>query len=301
MSMPPDCSNTEQDTVLQQALQHCEREPIHWAGSIQPNGILLALDENLVIRYCSENADSIFSRPWHELLGETFTAFVSESDIEQIQSLKGLGDWRSSAVVQLAVKNSDCPVIRDAAISFNAPYWLIELEATAPDQSELFRQMFVPTRDLLWQLDAEQNLKHYTHKVAELVRLTTGYDRVMMYQFDSNWDGEVIAESRSELTRSYLGNRFPASDIPAQARALYTRNLTRLIADVNAPSSQVQAESENAPSARLDLTYSAYRSLSPVHLEYLRNMGVTATLTISLIQNGKLWECCHVIITAPNA
>lgn len=295
MSMSPEYSDVEQDQVLQQALQHCEREPIHQVGSVQPHGILLALDEHFFICYCSENAATIFSLPWSDLLGKSFAGFISETAIEQMRSLEGLGDWRSSALMNLDIRKADRWFACDAAISFNAPYWLVELEPKAPDQSELFSQMFVPTRDLLWQLDAEKDLENYTSRVAELVRLTTGYDRVMMYQFDSNWDGEVIAESRSELTRSYLGNRFPASDIPSQARALYTRNLTRVIADVNALPALIQCEQDTRSALPLDLTYSAYRSLSPVHLEYLRNMGVTATLTISLIQNGKLWGmlACH--------
>jgi len=286
---------TEQDAVLQQALAHCEREAIHLVGSVQPHGVLLGLDECFVIRYCSENADTLFAMPWTELMGKSFNDFIGQDTAEKIRTLDGLGDWRSSAVMRLTLETPGGTATHDAAISSNGSTWLVELEVALPDQSELFSQMFVPTRDLLWQLDAEQDLGTYTSKVAELVRLATGYDRVMMYKFDSNWDGEVIAESRSEQTRSYLGNRFPASDIPAQARALYTRNLTRVIADVNAVPAGIHLPEHGGSAAPLDLTYSAYRSLSPVHLEYLRNMGVTATLTISLIQDGKLWGmlACH--------
>lgn len=285
----------EQDRILQQALRGCEKEAIHQLGAVQPHGILLALDNEFVIRYCSENVDSLFSKPWCEILGQPLSNLVSASTISAIRALDGLGDWRSSAVIKVDIETAGGITAHDAAVSFNAPYWLLELESTLADQSELFSEMFVPTRDLLWQLDSEQDLQKYTGKVAELVRLATGYDRVMMYQFDSNWDGEVIAESRSELTRSYLGHRFPASDIPAQARALYTRNLTRVIADVKAPSASIRGDDNGTATGRLDLTYSTYRSLSPVHLEYLGNMGVAATLTISLIQNGRLWGmlACH--------
>lgn len=285
----------EQDDILQQALKGCEREAIHQLGAVQSHGILLALDSECVIRYCSENVDSLFSMPWREVLGQPLSNLVSASTIAAIRGLDGLGDWRSSAVITVDVETEGGVTAHDAAVSFSAPYWLLELESTVASQSELFSQMFVPTRDLLWQLDSEKDLPAYTGKVVELVRLATGYDRVMLYQFDSNWDGEVIAESRSELTRSYLGHRFPASDIPAQARALYTRNLTRVIADVKAPSASIRGENQTDAKGLLDLTYSTYRSLSPVHLEYLGNMGVAATLTISLIQNGRLWGmlACH--------
>ena len=111
--------------------------------------------------------------------------------------------------------------------------------------------------------------------MVDQVRLLTGFDRVMMYRFDSNWDGEVIAESREESLDSYLGNRFPASDIPAQARLLYTKNLVRMIADVEAvPVPLVLSGGERAA---VDLSYSWLRSMSPVHVNYLRNMGVKAS------------------------
>ncbi|EMP54514.1 PAS/PAC and GAF sensor-containing diguanylate cyclase/phosphodiesterase [Marinobacter santoriniensis NKSG1] len=295
MSTSPDIPDAAKEALIQEALKQCEREPIHQVGSIQPQGVLLALDRDFVIRFCSDNAAAFFGLPQQSILGASLDSFLESSDVEQIRSLKGLGDWRSFALAKVRIIRAGEVRVHDAAVSFNDPYWLLEVEVDAPDQSELFDQIFVPTRDLLWQLDAERDLGNYTTQVVELVRAATGYDRVMMYQFDSNWDGEVIAESRSELAGSYLGNRFPASDIPSQARALYTRNLTRVIADVNASPSVIDPADERAVSVPLDLTFSSYRSLSPVHLEYLRNMRVAATLTISLIQNGKLWGmlACH--------
>ncbi|MEI6415274.1 MAG: diguanylate cyclase, partial [Pseudomonadota bacterium] len=112
-----------------------------------------------------------------------------------------------------------------------------------------------------------------------------------MSAFDSNWDGEVIAESKVDMASSYLGNHFPASDIPPQARALYTRNLVRLIANVDAEPVPIH-QTDGPP---LDLSYSWLRSLSPVHVTYLRHMGVRASLSISLVQNNQLWGllACH--------
>lgn len=293
--MLPDKPDNEYSALIQQALKQCETEPIHQAGAIQPYGVLLALDSQLRIEYCSDNADQLLNVSCNELLGRNFSEFATIADIEQIRSLEGLGDWRSSAVLDLKIRRGDVWSNHDAAVSYHQNHWLVELELCAKDQSKLFGQVFVPTRDVLWQLDAELDLNSYTHKIAELVRRVTGYDRVMMYQFDRNWDGEVIAESRSEQMGSYLGNRFPASDIPSQARALYTRNLTRVIGDVTSVTVPVRGFSSQTDAEPLDMTYSAYRSMSPVHLEYLGNMGVAATLTISLIQNGKLWGmlACH--------
>jgi diguanylate cyclase (GGDEF)-like protein/PAS domain S-box-containing protein len=182
-----------------------------------------------------------------------------------------------------------------AQVSYNDGILIVELEPEAHKGENLFQELFIPIRDALWQLDAETELYRYTQKVVEQVHLLSGYDRVMMYQFDQQWDGEVIAESKSQEMLSYLGNHFPASDIPAQARALYTKNLVRLIADVDATPEYITPSLEPKTGLPLDMTYSALRHLSPIHLQYLRNMGVQATLTISLIQNGKLWGliACH--------
>ncbi|MBV5276297.1 GAF domain-containing protein, partial [bacterium] len=94
--------------------------------------------------------------------------------------------------------------------------------------------MSLPIRDALFKADAETDIERYTQAVVDKVRLLTGYDRVMIYRFDPNWDGEVIAESKVDAASAYMGHRFPASDIPPQARELYTHNLVRLITDVDA-------------------------------------------------------------------
>jgi light-regulated signal transduction histidine kinase (bacteriophytochrome) len=117
----------------------------------------------------------------------------------------------------------------------------------------------------------------------------------MIYRFEENWDGTVIAQSRVEAAPSYLGSSFPASDIPPQARALYTQNLVRIVADVAAVPASILPALNPISQLPLDMTYSALRSLSPIHLEYLKNMQVAGSMVISLLQNGQLWGLisCH--------
>jgi diguanylate cyclase (GGDEF)-like protein/PAS domain S-box-containing protein len=160
---------------------------------------------------------------------------------------------------------------------------------------DVFHDLFIPVRDVLWKLDSETRLLPYAQKCVEQVRLLTGFDRVMMYRFDSNWDGEVIAEGKAEEAESYLGNRFPASDIPPQARALYSKNLVRHIADVNGQPVPIVGAAERTDPGAVDLTHSWLRSMSPAHVQYLCNMGVSASLSISLVQNDRLWGliACH--------
>jgi light-regulated signal transduction histidine kinase (bacteriophytochrome) len=129
---------------------------------------------------------------------------------------------------------------------------------------------------------------------AEEVRRITGLDRALVYRFDTDWHGEVIAEDRNEMLPSYLGLRFPASDIPQPARELYRRNRLRLIADTDCtPAALVPAlRGDEAP---LDLSLSVLRGVSPTHLEYMRNMRTRASMSIALLRGGELWGliACH--------
>jgi light-regulated signal transduction histidine kinase (bacteriophytochrome) len=113
----------------------------------------------------------------------------------------------------------------------------------------------------------------YFEQIVNLIRSLTGFDRVMAYRFDANWDGEVIAESHHESAESYYGLHFPASDIPPQARRLYTLNYIRCVADILAEPVPVIPTLNPVSGEPLDMTYSNLRSFSPVHIEYLKNMG----------------------------
>jgi diguanylate cyclase (GGDEF)-like protein/PAS domain S-box-containing protein len=279
--------------LLAEALRNCEREAIHHIGSIQPTGVLLAVDErSLVVRQASTNAARLFDKGREDLLGLSLAELIGDQEVAKLLTPLGLEEWRPSAVVSLQVPHRG---LLDALVFRSGGLLVVEFELEPYDTSDLFHSLFIPIRDALWQLDAETNLVKYTQTVVDQVRLLTGYDRVMMYRFDTNWDGEVISESAVPGVDSYLGNRFPASDIPAQARELYTRNLVRVICDVNARAVPIEPAINPVSQGPLDLTYSSLRMLSPVHLEYLRNMGVAASLTISLIQNGRLWGliACH--------
>ena len=131
--------------------------------------------------------------------------------------------------------------------------------------------------------------------MAQLIRHTTGYDNVMIYQFDAEWAGKVVAQDCVDTTTSYLNIHFPASDIPASARKLYTRNVFRLLTNVNITPAAMIPDLNPVTLKPLDLSNSILRSFALPHIEYIKNMGVTATLSLSLLQNGRLWGLiiCH--------
>ena len=281
---------------LDAALQHCAGEPIRRPGLIQPHGVLLALAANdLRVCYASQNLSDLFSVEAEAALGLPFAHLVGEHQAERLRNISGIGEWRDAAVTTFDIEHDGCSTRLDSRVSRNGDFWLVELDSLPASEHDLFHNLFIPIRDALWQLDALTDMQVYVDRVVEQMRLLSGFDRVMMYQFDTNWDGEVIAESKGDGFESYLGNRFPASDIPPQARELYTRNLIRLISDVEAEPVPLIGTADMPPSGHLDLTHSALRHFSPVHLEYLRNMGVRASMSISLIQNNRLWGliACH--------
>ncbi len=289
-------SAASQSDALEEALKVCASEPIHLTGSIQPVGVLLAVERSsFVIRAASQNLPSIFASTASQAIGQPLAHLIAADQLGWLHTLIELGDWSGAKVWSVNLPGQGKMRTHDAQVFLAGDLFVIEIEQWQAPSGDVFHNLFIPIRDALWQLDAETDLERYARMAVEQVRKLTGFDRVMMYRFDSNWDGEVIAESKTDAADSYLGNRFPASDIPPQARALYTRNLVRVIADVNAEPVPLLGAGDVASGTALDLSHSWLRSMSPVHVEYLRNMGVCASLSISLVQNDRLWGliACH--------
>jgi diguanylate cyclase (GGDEF)-like protein/PAS domain S-box-containing protein len=286
----------EQTRAIAEALQICADEPIHLIGSIQPVGVLLAVDRSqFVIRAASANLDSIFPLSAAVAIGRSLRDLVGGDQMNWFEILKDMESFSGANVGALTLVRDGQERKYDTQVFLSGDLFVIEIEQAQPPAGDVFQELFIPVRDALWKLDSETDLARYSQMAVEQVRVLTGFDRVMMYRFDNNWDGEVIAESKTEDSDSYLGNRFPAADIPPQARELYTRNLVRIIADVDAEQIPIVGGTGQKDATAIDLSHSWLRSLSPVHVEYLRNMGVRASLSISLVQNNRLWGliACH--------
>ena len=299
-TMPPTPTETHDPRALAEALQNCAREPISQIGSIQSAGVLIAFVEaGAEFTVCSVSAnlstllpwtpESAMGQPLERLLGEQTVAHLRELTQARTQD----GEWRGAMILSLDLPPSAHRY--DAQIFRSEGLLILEIECERPERGDVFHDLFLPIRDALFKADAEPDIQRYTQAVVDKVRLLTGYDRVMIYRFDTNWDGEVIAESKVEEAAAYLGHRFPAADIPPQARELYTRNLARLITDVDALPIPLLGPLNPLTGQPLTLTHSWLRSLSPIHVDYLRNMGVKASMSISLVQNDRLWGliACH--------
>ncbi len=274
-------------------INNCEDEPIHIPGSIQPYGYLLIIDPlSGLIDMCSENiADFLLASPAY-ILSKNFDSILPAPLIEAVKQYTATDYTREDHLplpVSLHGKNFDC------FIKNSGSYLCIEC-VPAPENLYSIYDLFLRTNRLLGLTDQATNLYKLCNLVTEQVRSIMGYDRVMVYRFDENYNGHVFAESIAEGTESFLNLHYPHTDIPIQARELYLKNLIRLIPDVNySPVALVSLKPELARPETLDLSQASLRSVSPIHIKYLQNMGVGATFTISLLKDGRLWGliACH--------
>jgi light-regulated signal transduction histidine kinase (bacteriophytochrome)/CheY-like chemotaxis protein len=272
-------------------LTNCDREPIHIPGSVQPFGFLIALLPDFSVGIASDNIGRFLGREPAEVLGRPASDFISDAAIAAIRARVDFlaGPDAVERMFGVVLQEGGAPF--DVAVHFSGAYLVIEAEPSVAEpgvnSGELVRLMLARVRKTAGVVELAQ-------EAARQVRILTGFDRVMVYRFHPDGSGEVIAEAAALGLESFLGLHYPASDIPRQARVLYQRNWLRIIADINArPVRLTSTAAHNA--AMLDLSMSVLRSVSPIHIEYLQNMGVGASMSISVLHEGKLWGliACH--------
>ncbi|SHG57361.1 PAS fold-containing protein [Jatrophihabitans endophyticus] len=279
-------------------LDNCAREPIHIPGSIQPRGVLLVVREpELTVQQVSANladhvgvaAEDALERPLAEVLG-----VAAATDISRFAA--SFADLRARNPLDVTLDVAGRAVQFDG-ILHREPHGvlLVELEPADGPRPFSFPNTYQAVRSAVAELNNTAEIAELYDIAARSVRELTGFDRVMVYRYDDDYNGEVVAEAKRDDLNPFLGLHYPASDIPAQARALYERNWLRLISDVDYTPSPVVPTRNPVTGAQLDLTHATLRSVSPIHVEYLRNMGVGASMSISLLRDGRLWGliACH--------
>jgi light-regulated signal transduction histidine kinase (bacteriophytochrome) len=264
-------------------IKDCEAEPLSLSGAIQPHGGLLHLDTAGVVTHVSANLATYL--PWvpMELPGQRLPA---ELDTGLAVALKALGELPGSRTERMGISIAGRDKI-DFVITRGISGIVIELLQHDPRHTRMAPHA-VPMRTP----SNAQSATELHNRVACTLHELTGFNRVMVYAFREDGDGEVLAEARrAEVYGSYLGLRFPASDIPAIARTLYKKNPWRLIPDSQGQPVALLGLQAQAP----DLTWSDLRSVSPVHQSYLANMGVGASLSLPLMVGAELWGliACH--------
>lgn len=272
-------------------LTNCDREPIHMLGSVQPFGFLLAVNSDWLVVHASTTSLRYLGLSPDDLLGKPLTQVMSGHAIHNIRGRLQIMRGADAVERMFGVPLMDGGEDFDLALHYSGRLLIIEGE---PSQADALIEAASAVRSMTTRIAARATFEEFCHEAARQVRALTEFDRVMVYRFGPDGAGEVIAESVRPGVGSFLGQRYPASDIPVQARALYERNWLRIIADVDAEVSPIipQISPSGEP---VDLSMSMLRAVSPIHIEYLRNMGVAASLSISILRDGKLWGlfACH--------
>jgi len=273
-------------------LTECDREPITRMDRIQNFAFLVALANDWTIVRTSENIGDYFKVGPEKMLGARFDTFIGETALHDIRNRMAILPSTGGERIFGVSLGKGLPTA-DLSIHFQDDLLIIEGERSQKGERMEAASM---VRAMSAYLAKVPSLDKFHRDAARQVLALTGFDRVMIYRFDHDDHGEVIAEATRADSESFLGLHYPASDIPKQARALYLRNPFRIIADVNAPTLELLPPA-NAVLGPIDLSLAVSRAVSPVHLEYLRNMGVGASLSISIIVEQRLWGliACHAL------
>lgn len=271
--------------IRELAISNCDREPVHIPGCIQPFGALIATDKQVeAITHVSSNVSDFLGTPASEAVGQPLTHLLSSQVIHDLRNVAGHPTIESQrervGTYSLNQHNLDVSLHRSDS------HFLIELEpissADRPHQTAVTQ-----ARLLLARLQEETKTSTLLQMAVRDLQRVTGFDRVMVYQFLPDGAGEVVAEALVDDLEPYLGLRYPASDIPQQVRAIALKMPIRVIADIHAsPADLIPADPSTEP---LDLSLTHLRAVSPIHLEYLANMGVQSSMNLAIIVRRELW------------
>ncbi|WP_426173679.1 GAF domain-containing protein [Massilia sp. TWR1-2-2] len=283
-------------------LSSCDKEPIRCPGSIQPHGFLLCLSDQLSLLQASDNLATHTGVAAELAVGQPLAAVIGNEAARVLASELHSGKigTRPSYLGTINLANgAGFDVLGHGYDSL----LLLEFEASERGAQADFRHLFPLVSEFLLALPSAVSVEAMSDLAARQIRSLTGFGRVMVYQFDQDGNGHVMAECRADGYPSYLGQRFPASDIPRQARELYVVNRIRLIQDADYTPARLVPETNPLSGRPNDLSFAALRSVSPVHLQYMRNMNTLASMSISLMLKGQLWGLvsCHNAAPCPLA
>ncbi len=292
MSQPPKNINFER----------CEDEPIHIPESIQSYGFLIAFNyKDLKISIVSDNCESVFTEP---LIGKHFLEILS-SDTNERAFLEETFDRVTKTKIRLPIKlHLKASMLEEgtaidylAVVYDSGQNYVVELEPATEFRDTYSAEQFIKlyAMSIAPRFKEMTSLREMAQEMVSTIRYLTNMDRVVLYKFNDDYSGKVIAEAKADDMDSYQDLYFPASDIPAQARALYKTNWVRLTPDTELPPARLVPSTEASGREPLDLTRSLLRTFSPIHLQYIRNQGLRASFSISLVTDGELYGLisCH--------
>lgn len=279
----------------------CGKLPVNLINLVQPYACLLVINKlNNSIVQVSENSKAFFNKEPQELIGKHPGILFKQKDLDIL--LSKLSSLKLNGNIYLKIEGF--PDINGISqdyelIAYNHEnYWLFEIELSdyINQRGELVEKT-LEIRNLLNEITPQFSIAEISEAIAKEVRSIAGFDRVMIYQFDEEWNGTVIAESRLADMDSYMNLKFPASDVPQQVRKLYHKNPYRYIPDINGAPVKLFPVINPITNSFTDLSLGNIRAVPAVHVEYLNNMKVQASMSIPVIVNDKLWGliACHAL------
>lgn len=270
----------------------CEQEPIHLLSGIQQNGTLIVISyDTFSILQISDNCSKLTLISYKKMLQKSLKDFFSDKFINRLRTT--LDSLLAQKLRFGSFVESDDSKKLFCAVHCEEHFAILEISEEYDSITHLPAEETVSKA--IQHYDVNTTLEAMLHTITKTVQEISGFDRVMVYQFDEDFNGTVLAQVHNLLNDNYLGHHFPASDIPPQARALYLKNPFRIIENVDETNSLIIPTLNPITHLPIDMSFCYCRSVSPVHITYLKNMGIQSSMSISLIIGGKLWGLivCH--------
>jgi light-regulated signal transduction histidine kinase (bacteriophytochrome)/CheY-like chemotaxis protein len=271
-------------------LTNCDREPIHRLGRTQSFGALIAFSRDWIATHASANTAVFLGAAPRAVLGRHLSEILGEDAVPAIHAAADRLPRGGGVERLFGLKLKEGYALYDLALHRSGNAVILEMEPASASAGNTQLSSIGP---MIGRASEAQSIEDLCERAAKQLRTLTGFDRVMVYRFAEDGSGHVLTETHKTGMTPYKGLHYPATDIPQQARALYKRNLLRIICDVRDPGQEIIAARPAA--GTLDLSLSTTRAVSPIHIEYLTNMGVTASMSVSIVVDGELWGlfACH--------
>lgn len=276
-------------------LNNCDREPIHIPNSIQPHGVLLAIAvEDYRILQISLNTAMVLGREPEQLLNRPLIDLIGDLQVQKIRRCLS-ENFEDINPLTIAIDCGGREIVFDAIAHRDGEVAIVELEAASSPQEMNFFDFYKLLKSPINKIQNSRSLDELCNTLVKEVRTFTEFDRVMVYRFDRQGAGRVIAEAVCQELEPFLGLQYPDTDIPKQAKYLYTLNYIRQIPDTTYEPVEIIPQLNPLTQKPLNMSMSVLRSVSPLHIEYLNNMGVAASMSISIVVNKQLWGliACH--------
>lgn len=273
------------DEQIREALKTCVDEPVHVPGTIQPMGYVLACDFDLgSIHQASANCFDLFGKPLPQVFEDTVATLFGRDIWHSLRNVIGFPNFAEARQYVGTVALDGAAYALHA--SKGGERCVLEVEPLVTEESSTL-SITRGEAFLIQQVEYCTNLTELFDSTVEFLKHFTGFDRVSIIRFDEQWNGSIVAEACSSLLEPLVGLCFPAHDVPAQAREIMRITPYRIISDVAQSPVPLLARDKDEPP--LDMTHAVLRGVSPVHIQYLHNFGLGATMSLSITLGGRLW------------